>query len=164
MRVLAIDPGLSGAIALLDTESGASVWDMPTIGRGKAGRRRVNAAELCSLIAGCHADVGVIEQVGSRPGQGVSSTFAFGEAYGTARTAIIAAGLPIEHVGPRQWKGMLGLGRCKEASRTRAVELFPELCQQLARKRDEGRAEALLIATWYVRTREAMRSGDACGA
>lgn len=154
MRVIGIDPGQGGGIAGIDTKTG-EVWMelMPTMGRGTGTKRRVNAAILCDLVKGFDADAGVIEQVASMPRQGVASTFAFGEAYGSARTAIIAAGLPIHHVLPRVWKGHFSLGRVKEASRTRAIELYPSLAGELARKKDEAKAEALLIARWFIEHR-----------
>lgn len=155
VRILAIDPGLSGAIALVDTDAGASVWDMPTMGRGKGTKQRVNMADLCGIIARCHADEGVIEDVSAMPGQGVTSMFSFGESFGIAQTAIVAANLPIHRVQPRKWKGHHNLGPDKDQARTRAIELFPDLADQLARKKDNGRAEALLIALWFAHAREA---------
>lgn len=153
MKVVAIDPGQSGAVACIDTKTGSvRVADMPTMGRGSGSKRRVNAALLCGIVATFDADAGVVEEVSAMPRQGVASTFAFGEAYGTARTAIIAAGLPIHHVRPRKWKGHFGLGKSKDASRTRAVELYPELAGELARVKDDGRAEAVLIARWFIDT------------
>lgn len=153
MKVVAIDPGQSGAVAFIDTKTGRTwVADMPTMGRGAGSKRRVNAALLCGIVATAGADAGVVEEVSAMPKQGVASTFAFGEAYGTARTAVIAAGLPIHHVRPRQWKGHFGLGRDKDASRTRAIELYPELAGDMARKKDDGLAEALLIARWFIDT------------
>ena len=159
MRILAIDPGMTGAIALLDTEAGATVWDMPTMGRGKGSKQRVNAAELVRLCAACHADEAVIEDVAAMPGQGVTSMFSFGESFGIAQAAIAAAGLPLTRVTPRRWKGAFNLGRDKEQARALAIEQFPDLSADLARKRDNGRAEALLLALWLDRY---LNPGDAC--
>lgn len=155
MKIVGIDPGLSGGIALLDTEGKSFVWDMPTMGRGKGTKQRVNMAELCGMVSACKADAGVIEDVSAMPGQGVTSMFSFGESFGIAQTAIVAANLPIHRVQPRKWKGHHNLGPDKDQARTRAIELFPDLADQLARKKDNGRAEALLIALWFAHAREA---------
>lgn len=149
MNILAIDPGLTGAIALIRTTGAPLLFDMPTMGRGKGSRLRVNMAELALIVRQCEADAAIIEEVSAMPGQGVTSMFSFGESYGIAQMAIVAAGLPIQRVQPRSWKGHFGLSREKDQSRTKAIELYPAVAEQLARKKDNGRAEALLIARWY---------------
>ena len=155
MRIVAIDPGLSGAIALLDTDAGASVWDMPTMDRGIGTKKRVNMASLCFIVSHCFADEGLVEEVSARPNQGVTSMFNFGESFGIAMTSISAANVRLNLVKPQVWKKHFNLRSNKEDSRHLAIELFPDLSEQLERKKDNGRAEALLMALWFKHSREA---------
>lgn len=152
---IGIDPGLTGAIAVLADGRLCDVWDMPTVGRGKAARQTVNAAALAAslrdhLSAHPGADVqAVVEDVAARPGQGVTSMFRFGYACGVVSGVLGALSIPVVPVSPRRWKRAYGLlGAHKDASRGRAVDLYPQA--PLARKRDHGRAEAILLARWLV--------------
>jgi crossover junction endodeoxyribonuclease RuvC len=125
MTILAIDPGLAGAGAILDTRGDLfEVFDLPTIGAGA--QRRVNAANLADLIRehGPYA-LAIVEQVGARPAQRVSSMFRFGQAYGTILGVIGALAIPIRHVSPAKWKRLLGLNSDGETSRARAIETWP---------------------------------------
>ena len=152
--IIGIDPGLSGAVALLDGDECVDLWDMPisekTHGKGK----EVNAFLLADIIhdAVQKADgdlTAIIEQVSAMPGQGVSSMFAFGAAYGTVRGVLGAMGIPTTQVTPQRWKRAEGLtGRDKDASRTKAISEFPEVRHMLHRKKDVGRADAILIARY----------------
>ena len=154
--ILAIDPGYSsGAIAIL-RGSEAEVHDMPVIsGRG------VNAHALFEILESAQADHAWIENVASMPKQGVSTTFKFGYAVGQIHTAVALAGIPFTLVTPPVWKKTHGLikgkdesqSAFKERARGRALQLFPSLAQQLARKKDADRAEALLMA-WHGRAAE----------
>ena len=125
MNVIAIDPGLNGAGAVSD-ESGDFIacFDLPTIGEGA--QRRVDAANLADLIRehGPYA-FAIVEQVGARPGQGVSSMFRFGQAYGTILGVIGALAIPVRHVSPAKWKKALGLNSDGETSRARASRPGP---------------------------------------
>jgi crossover junction endodeoxyribonuclease RuvC len=125
MNVLAIDPGLEGAGAVLDKSGDlVEVFDLPTIDEGT--RRRIDAANLADLIrAHTPYTFAVVEQVAARPGQGVSSTFRFGASYGTVLGVIGALAIPVRHVTPAQWKRSLGLNSDGESSRARAVETCP---------------------------------------
>lgn len=152
MIVIGIDPGVSGAIAVLG-EGVPALHDMPTMAKGRGKKRQVNAAALADLlIAARESGDGVLvmlEQVGAMPGQGVSSMFGFGESFGAVRGACAALRLPLQLVTPQQWKRRFGLiGADKDLARTRAVELYPDVSAQLARKKDVGRADALLIARY----------------
>jgi crossover junction endodeoxyribonuclease RuvC len=140
--IIGIDPGLSGAIAFT-ARFGAHVEDMPVAGG------QVDAANLAQMIGLWKQDnelVAYVEQVAARPGQGVSSMFKFGMSYGAALAVLAACGVPVHLVTPGRWKKALGLSSDKELSRRRAIELFPQLAGDLKRKKDDGRAEALLLA------------------
>ena len=149
--ILAIDPGKSGAIAHLhDDGRFCCVEDMPSVGKG------VDAAGAADLIRamrnqGTTRMQVILEQVSAMPGQGVTSMFSFGTSYGVVLGVVAALRLPLELVIPRVWKRDMGLGKDKEASRRKALQLFPDAAEMLKRKKDEGRAEALLLGLWYAR-------------
>lgn len=144
--VVGIDPGLTGALALLDGERCMELEDMP-VADG-----RVSAPILGDLLLGWGEAYGhemrvILEDVAARPGQGVSSMFKFGRCVGAVEGVVGSLTLPLVYVTPARWKRSAGLtGREKDASRRKALELWPERHRQLARKKDNGRAEALLIA------------------
>lgn len=154
LLVLGVDPGATGALALVSREGLVRVHDMPTVKVQVGGglRTRLNYSELFNLLQLAHvtgAHRAFIERVHSAPRQGVSSVFAFGEMYGAIRMAVTAAGTPQELVEPVTWKRPHKLvGQTKDASRQRACELFPEHSKLFSRKKDDGRADAALIA-WY---------------
>lgn len=150
---IGIDPGLTGAIAALADGRFYDVSDMPTVGRGKAGRQSVNAPILASHLRGLiyshpGADVvAIVEDVASRPGQGTVSMFRFGHSCGAVAGVLGAMRIPVVYVTPQRWKRHHGLlGSEKDAARGRAIDLFPDA--PLSRKRDQGRADALLMARW----------------
>jgi crossover junction endodeoxyribonuclease RuvC len=88
----------------------------------------------------------VVEQVASRPGQGVASMFRFGQSYGTILGVVGALEIPLRHVTPAAWKRALGLiGGDGEASRARAIETWPMHADLFDRKKDHNRASAALI-------------------
>lgn len=163
---MSVDPGLSGAIALINTATGeAVVDDMPFIivkehmvKSRKTGKKRkkvtrvVDGKAIGDWIEKYQPHRAVIEKVGSRPQQGVATTFTFGEAYGTACGAITAMGVPLERVRPQDWKRALGLiGTDKKASILLARSKFKRLSKRLARAKDDGRAEALLIGEYAAK-------------
>jgi crossover junction endodeoxyribonuclease RuvC len=152
MITIGIDPGLSGAIGLVRDDMALSVWDMPIAGDGRS--KRVSAHLLADLLREC-MDMGLagepvsvlLERVGAMPGQGTASMFRFGESCGTAAGVVGGLGLSLRYVAPAVWKRRAGLiGKPKDASRAMAIDLFPEIASSLARKKDNGRADALLIA------------------
>ena len=148
---IGIDPGITGAIAILkDDLTCIEVIDMPAMALG-VNHQQVNAAELAKIIAyrARKTDVSetsvFLEQVNAMPGQGVTSMFNFGMSYGIVIGVCAALGFPLVLVRPTAWKKIAGLiGKPKDAARTLAQQLYPEL--DLARKKDVGRADALLIA------------------
>lgn len=145
MIVVGIDPGLTGAIAILENGRAKLVFDMPIMKDGKTNQVDGLALYNALLPVPDHAQV-ILEQVHAMPGQGVSSMFTFGGAYHAARVVVQCLGLRLHKVTPSKWKRIAGLGKDKEAARTMAIELFPEVAMDLQRKKDAGRAEALLIA------------------
>jgi hypothetical protein len=147
MRVLAVDPGVSGAYALLvdDGISPPVVDDLPVVAN------QINAGAWKRTVKSLIPDIAVVEVVHSMPGQGVASTFRFGMACGIIRGVLLGAGVPIIDVTPNTWKKYFRLNNEAEKSRALACQRFPDL-PGLARKKDHNRAEALLIALWKLET------------
>lgn len=152
IRTLGIDPGLSGAIALLEGRTLVDVFDMPVIETlsGKRKKRRISpellTVELEKYIG--TIDRAFIEDVHAMPGQGVSSMFTFGEAFGLARGVLAGLKIPTRMVSPVTWKRAMRLPQGKDASRGMAAQLWPASAASFRRQRDDGRAEAALIAFW----------------
>jgi crossover junction endodeoxyribonuclease RuvC len=145
VRVLGIDPGLSGALALYN----AGCWtllDMPIAGDAK--HRELNGPALCGWLREQQPDHAFVEFASARPGQGVASMFRFGAVYGGTKMALAACGVPYTIITPAKWKPAVGIaaGAEKEASRLRALQLYPGEAANLARKKDHARADAMLIA------------------
>jgi crossover junction endodeoxyribonuclease RuvC len=154
MILAGIDPGLSGAVALLDTArpEHVQVFDMPVLAlsRGGKNKRELDAHALARALAQPigHA---FVEQVGAMPGQGVSSVFAFGRAYGCLLGILAAQGVPMTTVAPRRWKTALGVPANKDGARARASQLLPAAAHQWSLKRHDGRAEAALLSLYGFR-------------
>ena len=147
--ILGIDPGASGALAWLDDDGHlVDVADMPTmtITVGKAAKREIDCHALADLIVRRKVDHVWIEKVHAMPGNGATSMFAFGRAFGHCEMAVIALGRPLSYVTPQAWAKSTGTGKGKDASRLRACQLWPESSHLFARVKDDGRAEAALIA------------------
>jgi len=151
--VIGIDPGISGAIAVLRDGILDFVIDMPTveIASGKTTKRHISAVTLAlHLETYCKAHV-VIEKVGAMPGQGVTSMFNFGRSAGIIEGVVAALRMPHTYVTPQTWTKAVGRAAGKDASRMRAMELFPAAKADLfKRAKDDGRADAALIAHWYI--------------
>lgn len=148
--IMGIDPGASGALAFIFTDAPdmVSVEDMPVA----AGR--VCGAQIGDTLRRLRPDFAIVELVGARPGQGVSSMFNFGCSFGTAIGAVTSNTVPLHFVSPAKWKKHFGLiGADKEASRALALRLWPARTELFARKKDSGRAEAALIARYGLETR-----------
>lgn len=151
--IIGIDPGAAGAVAIIeDTGKLVHVFEMPAVEvivGGKAKRRvspEMLAAEL-ELYAyqGARA---VIEQVGAMPGQGVTSMFAFGESFGLAKGVLAGLKIPTSTVTPGKWKKALQLNAGKDGSRQKAAQIWPAAAGEFKRVKDDGKAEAALIAYW----------------
>lgn len=150
MAIIGIDPGQSGALAVIEKGLVVKVIDMPTMGRTHGKGQQVDPYSLASELfeIGPSNISGVImEQVGSMPGQGVTSMFNFGESVGVVKGVLGALQIPVRMVSSIRWKKTAGLtGKDKDASRALALQLHPEAADHLTRKKDQGRAEAILIA------------------
>ena len=146
---LGIDIGVQGAIAIVD-QSGAllEVHDTPVLQDGPKGRRAINAPLLAAVIFKSHADHAFVEGVGARPGEGAVGAFAFGRSRGVVEGVLAAAGARSQFLTPAFWKRAVGFppGRDKDASRAAAIQRWPARVELFARKKDDGRAEAALIA------------------
>jgi crossover junction endodeoxyribonuclease RuvC len=158
MRIIGIDPGLSGAIAILEDNKIKELFDMPVMPDGKKNKRQLNSALLVKLIKNNIEDlektVMVVEQVNAMPGQGVTSMFNFGQTFGAIKGICAALGLPIFLVRPAKWKKHFELiNSSKDASRTKAIEMYPSASEQLSKKKDVNKSDAILIARYYSETR-----------
>ena len=157
MRIIGIDPGLSGGIAILDDLKIYDLFDMPIMSEGKKNKNQLNSAQLVNIIKKniISGDTFVIvEQVNAMPGQGVTSMFNFGQTFGAIKGVCAALGLPIFFVRPSKWKKHFELiNSSKDSSRTKAIEMYPSLSDDLARKKDVNKSDAILIARFYSETR-----------
>ena len=158
MKIIGIDPGLSGAIAILEDKEVFSVFDMPVMAEGKKNKRQLNSAQLVNIIkenTNPREDIAVVvEQVNAMPGQGVTSMFNFGQTFGSIKGICAALGLPIFFVRPSKWKKHFNLiNSSKDSSRTKVIEMYPSLSSQLAKKKDVNKSDAILIARYYCDTR-----------
>jgi len=158
MRIIGIDPGLSGAIAILENNNVLNIFDMPVMSEGKKNKRQLNSALLVSLlrenITSSDEVAVVVEQVNAMPGQGVTSMFNFGQTFGAIKGICAALDLPIFFVRPSKWKKHFELiNSSKDSSRTKAIEMYPKLSVQLAKKKDVNKSDAILIARFFSETR-----------
>tara|TARA_R110002110_G_scaffold175387_6_gene378936 strand:- start:4593 stop:5060 length:468 start_codon:yes stop_codon:yes gene_type:complete len=153
MLIYGIDPGFTGAIALYWPETGKlEVHDMPVMKNPK-GKTIINPHGVLDVLANEGGkSLAIIEQVAAMRGQGVSSMFRFGEGYGHLQMACAACKLPVKFVQPASWKKHFGLNRDKGLSRSLATQRFPEYAKLFARAKDDGRAEAALLALFGQET------------
>ena len=159
MLIIGIDPGLSGSICFLENGKIIDVIEMPVMTEGKKNKRQVNGSQTYNEILKRinkieNQDVRVIiEQVSAMPGQGVTSMFNFGQSFGILKGICSAMQLPMYFVRPAKWKKYFNLINSeKDASRTKAIEIFPYFSSQLSRKKDSNKADAILIASFYYET------------
>ena len=158
MKIVGIDPGLSGAIAIIEDDKVIGIFDMPVMAEGKKNKRQLNSAQLVNIIkdnTNMNDDIAVIvEQVNAMPGQGVTSMFNFGQTFGAIKGVCAALKLPIFFVRPSKWKKHFELiNSSKDSSRTKVIEMYPSLSNQLAKKKDVNKSDAILIARFYSETR-----------
>ena len=158
MKIIGIDPGLSGAIAILENNKVLNIFDIPVMSEGKKNKRQLNSALLVTLLKeniNKEEEVAVVvEQVNAMPGQGVTSMFNFGQTFGALKGICAALELPIYFVRPSKWKKHFELiNSSKDASRTKAIEMYPKLSNQLSKKKDVNKSDAILIARFFSETR-----------
>ena len=159
MLIIGIDPGISGSICFLDNGKILDVIEMPIMTDGKKNKKQVNGSQVYNEISKRLKQFEknqirvVIEHVTAMPGQGVTSMFNFGQSFGILKGICTAMQLPMYFVRPTKWKKYFNLLNSeKDASRTRAIEIFPYFSSQLTRKKDSNKADAILIASFYHET------------
>ena len=159
MLIIGIDPGISGSICFLQDGKIVDVLEMPTMTEGKKNKKQVNGSQIFNEISEKIQKLDkkeikvVIEQVSAMPGQGVTSMFNFGQSFGILKGICSAMQLSMYFVRPAKWKKYFNLINSeKDASRTRAIEIFPYFSSQLSRKKDSNKADAILIASFYYET------------
>ena len=159
MLIIGIDPGISGSICFFEDGKILDVLEMPTMTDGKKNKKQVNGAQIYNEISIKIRGIEkqnlrvIIEQVSAMPGQGVTSMFNFGQSFGILKGICSAMQLPMYFVRPAKWKKYFGLIKSeKDASRTKAIEMFPYFSSQLSKKKDSNKAEAILIASFYYET------------
>lgn len=150
MIVVGIDPGISGALAWYDTngERLLGVADMPVLELkvGKSTKREVSAQMLVEILGRLPVDLAIIEKVGAMPGQGVTSMFSFGKSAGIVEGAVAGLQYPLRLVTPQRWQKAAGQRPGKDGGRMRATQLWPDSAHLFKRVKDDGRADAALIA------------------
>ena len=159
MMIIGIDPGISGSICFFEDGKIKEVIEMPTMTEGKKNKKQVNGSQIYNEISSKinkHKDQDVrvvIEHVSAMPGQGVTSMFNFGQSFGILKGICSAMQLPMYFIRPAKWKKYFNLLNSeKDASRTRAIEIFPYFSSNLSKKKDTNKADAILIASFYYET------------
>ena len=159
MLIIGIDPGISGSICFLVDGRILDVVEMPTMTEGKKNKKQVNGSQIYNEIKDRTEKIDkndikvVIEQVSAMPGQGVTSMFNFGQSFGILKGICSAMQLPMYFVRPAKWKKYFNLINSeKDASRTKAIEIFPYFSSNLAKKKDSNKADAILIASFFFET------------
>ena len=149
---LGVDPGVNGGLAVVAIANGAApvlveCIDIPVVGTGA--KERVDVAAIRNFIDRHRPVRALIERAQAMPRQGSSSGFKYGRAVGAIEATVALCSIPMEIVEPSAWKRFWHLpGKDKEAARQKAVQLFPGAHAVLARKRDHGRSEAMLVALY----------------
>tara|TARA_Y100000741_G_scaffold104886_1_gene78350 strand:- start:1872 stop:2366 length:495 start_codon:yes stop_codon:yes gene_type:complete len=156
MLIIAIDPGINGAICFFENGEVKDVIEMPTMAEGKKNKRQVNGHQMYNELSlrikkyNIENINVIVEQVSAMPGQGVTSMFNFGQSFGVIKGICAAMQLPIFFVRPAKWKKHFELiNTQKDASRTKAIEMFPKISSILSKKKDSNKADAILIASFY---------------
>lgn len=158
MKFIGIDPGLDGAVAILPD---GILIDTPTLTvQGKGKKREYAVMGMSGTLREYRTTGGqqlawcALEKVHAMPGQGVTSMFSMGVGLGLWRGLLAGLLIPHEEPTPQRWQRVMldGMGKGKDASRLRAIQLFPQLADQLTLKKHHGRADALLLAEYARRT------------
>ena len=156
MLVIGIDPGISGAICFFHKGKVLDVIDMPVMNDGKKNKRQLNASQIFNEMSEVQQKYNnekicvVIEQVSAMPGQGVTSMFNFGQSFGALKGICAAMQLPMYFVRPAKWKKYFNLIKSeKQASRTKAIEIFPQISNKLSKKKDLNKADDILISSYF---------------
>jgi crossover junction endodeoxyribonuclease RuvC len=154
--VVGIDPGQVGAYAVLDSDGGCLVDDLPVfhVKSGKTTRSELDPIQLANVFGSIAntLDHVFMEKVGARPGQGVTSMFRFGYASGLIHGVVAGTSVPFTFVTPQVWQRVLKVASSPDAARQRACELYPSIAPRLNLQAHQHRADALLIAHWGLTT------------
>jgi crossover junction endodeoxyribonuclease RuvC len=164
MRILGIDPGAGGALALL-VDGVLTVCDMPSLSirRGKTDKKEIDGYTLGRILSDLKPDVAYIELVGGIQGQSASSAFNFGRAAGAPEYVLQSMAVRVERVAPGRWKRALALNSGKDAARAAAMRFWPASAALFKRVKDDGRAEAALIAEYGRRIEQGGQSDGIFG-
>ena len=156
MLIIGIDPGINGAICLFKDGKIVDVFEMPKMAVGKKNKSQVNASQIFNEIQKAVEGedktkvIAVIEQVSAMPGQGVTSMFNFGQSFGVLKGIFSAMQIPMDFVSPVKWKKFFNfINTNKDASRTKAIEIYPYFSSKLSKKKDANKADAILISSFY---------------
>ena len=159
MLIIGIDPGISGSICFFENGKILEVIEMPTMTDGKKNKKQVNGSQIYNEISKRIVKIDkneirvIIEQVSAMPGQGVTSMFNFGQSFGILKGICSGMQLSMYFVRPARWKKYFNLINSeKDASRTKAIEIFPYFSSQLSKKKDANKADAILISSFYYET------------
>ena len=159
MLIIGIDPGISGSICFFQDGKIIDIIEMPNMAEGKKNKKQVNGSQIYNEISSRIKKINredvkvVIEQVSAMPGQGVTSMFNFGQSFGVLKGICSAMQLSVYFVRPAKWKKHFNLINSeKDASRTKAIEIFPYISSQLSRKKDANKADAILLASFFFET------------
>jgi len=159
MLIIGIDPGISGSICFFEDGKVLDIVEMPSMAEGKKNKKQVNGSQIYNEIFSRIKKINkanvkvVIEQVSAMPGQGVTSMFNFGQSFGVLKGICSAMQLSVYFVRPVKWKKYFNLINSeKDASRTKAIEIFPYISSQLSRKKDSNKADAILLASFFFET------------
>ena len=159
MLIIGIDPGISGSICFLENGKILDVIEMPLMTDGKKNKKQVNGSQVFNEITKhiknkeLNEIKVVIEYVSAMPGQGVTSMFNFGQSFGILKGICSAMNLSMYFVRPVKWKKHFNLiNSSKDASRTKAIEIFPYFSTNLSKKKDANKADAILIASFFNNT------------
>ena len=159
MLIIGIDPGITGAICFFENGEIKDIIEMPSMAEGKKNKRQINGPQIVNEIQKRIENIPkknifvVVEHVSAMPGQGVTSMFNFGQSFGVIKGICSALKLPIYFVRPVKWKKYFNLIKTdKEASRSKAIQIFPYLSSKLSKKKDNNKADAILIASFFNNT------------
>ena len=157
--IIGIDPGISGAICFFLDGKVQDIIEMPSMAEGKKNKRQINGSQIYNEIDSRIRNIQkknvyvVVEQVSAMPGQGVTSMFNFGQSFGIIKGICAAMQLPIYFVRPVKWKKYFDLIKTdKDASRTKVIQIFPYIASKLSKKKDNNKADAILIASFFNNT------------
>lgn len=152
-RIIGIDVGLNGAIAMMQGETLTGIFDMPcvTLDRNGKAKRQISIPELIQILDEFKPDEAYIEKVFAMAGQGVTSVFSFGRSLGAIEGVIAARSIKATLITPQVWQKAMGVTGGKDGARARAMELFPYNVDYFRLKKHDGRADAALIAAWGLR-------------